>query len=60
MKERKRRHDDAHYPLQGRGRRAPRGLQAAPPITPMTEEDYKRRIIGWDRENDCPIYEGKK
>lgn len=61
MRERKRRHDDVHFPLQGRGKRAPRGAQAAPPIEPMTAEDFKKqgRVIGWDRDNDCPIYEGK-
>ena len=30
MRERRRRHDDAHFPLQGRGKRAPRG-KAGPP-----------------------------
>lgn len=39
MRERRRKHDDAHYPLQGRGKRAtPRKKPAVHPAVPMCDD----------------------
>ena len=58
MKERKRRHDDAHYPMGGKGRRARRPKNRGPYHPPVvTDNTFNKKIIGWDREKDLPIYE---
>ncbi len=56
FKERKRRHDDAHRPLGGKGNRAKMPKSNAAP-TPSKNYIERRKIIGWDRNIDLPIYQ---
>lgn len=57
-KERKRKHDDAHFPLQGKGKRASRKNNGVPFSSPLlTNNTFNKRVVGWDRETDMPIYE---
>lgn len=63
MRERKRRHDDAHFPGQGkRGRRAFGKLQVGPasPLVVGTESPLGRSMACLEgRHGDCVPYEGR-
>lgn len=60
-RDRNRRHDDAHLPLGGRGNRARSPKRKAPAVAARSESYIEtRKIIGWDRESDLPIYEAEK
>lgn len=64
MRERKRRHDDVHFPLQGRGWKANRKSNSVNPSrlwcsNPITREENKKMVMDF-LERERPMRSEKK
>ncbi len=57
MRERKRRHDDAHFPLQGQGRRATKRKTTAGIVSPLVvnNEPISKTLLGYFRRK-CSFF----